>query len=877
MTYTWAILSQPPDGTAILTDAHIVNPGFVANAAGLYVVQLIVNDGKVDSPPVTVSITANPINQPPIVNAGLNQTIILPVNIANLNGTATDDGLPTGILNITWSEVSGPAVVVFNSTNTAVTQAKFTTPGTYQLRLTASDTLLSSSSDVIVTVQPQPVNQPPVVSAGPSFGITLPTNTATLNGSATDDGLPNGILNLQWSEIQGPASVIFASPTSASTLATFFAPGSYLLQLSASDGVFTSTSRVTIVVFPANNGVNQAPVVNAGPDQLVVLPNKGRLNGSAVDDGLPIGSVLTVFWQQISGPGTVTFDNPGAAQTSASFSQAGTYLLRLSAADGQLLSSADVTVRVFNLGPARTNKGMDFWLAFPGNIPPTPTQALLITMFIGSEANTSGTFSIPGLGITQSFTVNAGQITAINVPVRAQMDTSDTVENKGIHITAQNEVEVYGLSAGFASTDAYLGLPVSMLGTEYIVLGYKSTPAPNDPQALGGSSPSQADVVAAYDGTTITITPSTDTPGRKANVPYSVVMNQGSVYQLRAGIANTDLSGSTITSDKPVAVFGGNECVFINGLFCDYIVEQLPPVSSWGTAFVTMPLSGLIHGDTFRFLASQDNTTVTLGNGEKLLLNRGQFSEQIVIGPSSITSDKPILVAQYENASQFNGTQNSDPMMMLVPPFEQFSGDAIIMAPGASFSTDAGGFTPNFVNVFADLSTGGLVQIDGVPVPASSFSLIGDTQFSGASVQVVTGSHRLTGSIPFGADSYGYAAFDTYGYGSGISLSTAPDATLSIEPKTNTLAVASQSCTTALVTGRFGDPVGGIGVTFNASGANAATGFVHTDVFGESYILLYGSVRRNRHYQRKRWHTGGYGICRLERCSEQCSFCGCGA
>jgi RHS repeat-associated protein len=565
------------------------------------------------------------------------------------------------------------------------------------------------------------------------------------------------------------------------------------------------------------------------------------LNGSAVDDGLPIGSTLTAFWQQISGPGTATFDNPNSPQTTASFSQAGTYVLQLSATDGELLSSASVTVHVFNLGPTRTNKGMDFWLAFPGNLSP-PEGPQLITMFIASETNTSGIFSIPGLGISQSFTVTAGQITAINVPLNAQLDSTDTVEHKGIHITAQNEVAVYGLSAQLATTDAYLGLPVSMLGTDYIVLGYKSTPSPNDPTgSFFGSEPSQADVVAAYDGTTVTITPSTDTPGRKAGVPYSIVLNQGSVYQLRAGITNTDLSGSIINSDKPVAVFGGNECVFINGTFCDYIVEQLPPVSEWGTSFVTMPLAGLPNGDTFRFLASQDNTTVTLSNGEQLQLNRGQYSEQIIVGPSSITSDKPILVAQYENASQFNGTNNSDPMMMLVPPFEQFSGDAVIMAPGAAFSTDNGGFTPNFVNVFADLSSGGSVQVDGTPIPASSFRTIDDTQFSGASVQVSTGSHRLTGNIPFAADSYGYAAFDTYGYGSGVSLSSAPAATLAIEPKTTSQATGSQRCTTALVTSLFGEPVGGIGVTFNAFGANTASGQVHTDNFGEATFCYTGA------------------------------------
>ena len=567
LTYTWSILSQPTGGTAAFLNAHIVNPSFVPNVAGLYVTQLIVNDGKVDSAPKTVTITINSQNLPPVVNAGPNQTITLPANFVVLNATATDDGQPAGVLNISWSEVSGPAPVTFSSPFTAVTQATFLAAGTYVLRLTANDTQLSSSSQVVVTVLPQAVNQPPVVSAGPSFGITLPVNTATLNGSATDDGLPNGTLIVQWSEVQGPASVIFASPAAPTTQATFFAPGSYLLQLTASDGVFTSTSLTTIVVFRANNGANQAPIVDAGPDQVVVLPNKATLNGSAVDDGLPIGSTLTALWQQISGAGTVTFDNPNSPQTAASFSQAGTYVLQLSATDGQLLSNSNVTVHVFNLGPVRTNKGMDFWLAFPGQCAAIyPARPLLITMFIASETNTSGTFSIPGLGVSQNFTVTAGQITAINVPLNAQLDSTDMVEPKGIHITAQNEVAVYGLSAGSAPTDAYLGLPVSMLGTEYIVLGYKSTPAPNDPLAIGGSTPSQADVVAAYDGTTVTITPSTDTPGRKAGVPYSIVLNQGSVYQLRAGIAKTDLSGSIITSDKPVAVFGGEECVFINGL-----------------------------------------------------------------------------------------------------------------------------------------------------------------------------------------------------------------------------------------------------------------------------------------------------------------------
>ena len=90
--------------------------------AGVYVAQLIVNDGFINSQPATVTITANPANQPPVVNAGPNQTISLPTNTTALNGTATDDGLPNGTLTLTWIQVSGPGTATISSPTQAVTQ-----------------------------------------------------------------------------------------------------------------------------------------------------------------------------------------------------------------------------------------------------------------------------------------------------------------------------------------------------------------------------------------------------------------------------------------------------------------------------------------------------------------------------------------------------------------------------------------------------------------------------------------------------------------------------------------------------------------------------------------------------------------------------------
>ena len=97
----------------------------------------------------------------------------------------------------------------------------------------------------------------------------------------------------------------------------------------------------------ADSAANQAPLVSAGADQTVTLPAGASLAGSASDDGVPNPpGALTITWSTISGPGTVGFGNASAAATTATFSQPGTYVLRLTANDGALGSSDDVQITV---------------------------------------------------------------------------------------------------------------------------------------------------------------------------------------------------------------------------------------------------------------------------------------------------------------------------------------------------------------------------------------------------------------------------------------------------------------------------------------------------------------------------------------------------
>lgn len=96
-----------------------------------------------------------PANQAPAVNAGTDQSIRLPTNSVNLDGTVTDDGLPDppAAVTLTWSCIAGPGTVTFGNAHAADTTATFSVAGTYTLQLHAYDGALSDADTCVITVQ----------------------------------------------------------------------------------------------------------------------------------------------------------------------------------------------------------------------------------------------------------------------------------------------------------------------------------------------------------------------------------------------------------------------------------------------------------------------------------------------------------------------------------------------------------------------------------------------------------------------------------------------------------------------------------------------------------------------------------------------------
>jgi len=143
-------------------------PGNNVLAAEIHQANATTSDSVFD---LQLSAALLPPNQPPLVFAGPDQSIALPMTCTFL-GLASDDGLPSppALLAIAWSKLSGPGTVTFSNSNAPVTTATFSASGIYQLRITGNDGAIVRTDDVTITVTnppPPQINSINLVGANP--------------------------------------------------------------------------------------------------------------------------------------------------------------------------------------------------------------------------------------------------------------------------------------------------------------------------------------------------------------------------------------------------------------------------------------------------------------------------------------------------------------------------------------------------------------------------------------------------------------------------------------------------------------------------------------------------------------------------------------
>ena len=488
-------------------------------------------------------------------------------------------------------------------------------------------------------------------------------------------------------------------------------------------------------------------------------------------------------------------------------------------------------------GPPDT-VGTEFWLT-------VPNQHVFYSAFLGntngvaepilyvsSDTATSGVVSLPSLGWYGSFSVAAGGTAAVAIPSFAEGWIGEHIA-AAVHLVSYDPVSVVGLTYSPYAAEGYLALPVDAAGRDYVVLtGGQS----------GGVGYSPAfQIVATEDNTTITITPSIDIFGHPVGVPYSFVLNRGQVYSLGAAqfAPGADPTGTLVSADKPVAVYGSHPFTTFGSATANHIVEMLPPVSTWGREYPIVPAPGRPGGSYIRVVAAADGTEVRVDGVLVATLNRGGFHDFLATAPTVVTASASVLVGQFTFSQGYDEALGGvgDPSFLITPAAEQYQTDYVITSP------DKPTFVTHYVSLVVPSTGVGLVTIDGVAFPAGNFTRIGTSDFFAASVPVSAGRHRLSGPVPFGATAYGAGPFDAYSFGAGTSLAPiAAVAGVSLLPETATAAIGVEVPFEARVVDSAGNPVAGVRVDFAVTGPNGAAGFDVTDAQGKATFRYAGTV-----------------------------------
>ena len=325
--------------------------------------------------------------------------------------------------------------------------------------------------------------------------------------------------------------------------------------------------------------------------------------------------------------------------------------------------------------------------------------------------------------------------------------------NKGILVEANRDINLHGMSFHQYTADAYLALPCSKMAVdeyEYYEISYN---------IITSYHPSVILLVACENETVVEFN------------SLTITLNSMETYQIES---DNDLTGTRITSSKPLSVFSGSDCAYIPRSinYCDHLVEQVPPTVTWGSKFFVASLEGRSSGERIRVLSARAasvavNCNTNVSVSEFQLQSGGSFREfEIPINSfCSIESTSPVLVAQYAYSRDSDGV--GDPFMMIISPIEQFTNNYFVEA----FPL----FVSKYITMYVSsefFQTAQIVLDNSIVTGWRNVVCSNGDHISRTNVS--TGVHSIrhqNSSAVLGVSVYGFGVANSYGYPGGMRLS----------------------------------------------------------------------------------------------------------
>ncbi|XP_071137216.1 IgGFc-binding protein-like [Mytilus edulis] len=335
---------------------------------------------------------------------------------------------------------------------------------------------------------------------------------------------------------------------------------------------------------------------------------------------------------------------------------------------------------------------------------------------------------------------------------------SDVIHSAGLEVHSDVRVNMYGLLYDGLYSEGFLLMPVRFASTEHII--------PTLPYGYG-----KIFAVTAVNQNTVilidlklqsgSITYDNKQYGNKDTLRF--VMNRYHTFQLSH---TSDLSGTIVTSSKPVIVVSGNSCSRAVGYNhaggCQSFIESVLPTNQHDNLFITPHVATRLN-NTVR-LQSVHNTSLTIkiGNEKKSLSLMARDSLDFYYNTISLISPSDdILVMSYPHGLP---KHKGDPFMMTIPGVNQYLYEYDFVVPTGFDSYIS-------ITVQSDAIDGFLLDRNPFNI-RSVFSISeGLYQFTTFSMSISTGFHHIEHSrtVRFGLWINGNGDIDGYGYPAGMA------------------------------------------------------------------------------------------------------------
>uniref|UniRef100_A0A8C8S399 IgGFc-binding protein n=1 Tax=Pelusios castaneus TaxID=367368 RepID=A0A8C8S399_9SAUR len=421
-------------------------------------------------------------------------------------------------------------------------------------------------------------------------------------------------------------------------------------------------------------------------------------------------------------------------------------------------------------------QGTEFITVFMQNYLPRYGSADLKLFITGYTPGTSVTVSVNKAGVSFDVKANPGEMTLVPIPPFVELSGSQ-ISDHTVIIQANREISILSLNYKSHTADTTVVYPVKKLGNEYYVV---------TPVGSARSSNKQFAVVAWQDPTlvevylkgAVTFKEETYRAGSKLVIPLGA-------YQAVQLQSRDDLSGTRIVSQNPVAVYSGHMCV-TKHTKCDYVGEQLLPVSSWGTMFIVPPLLFQSKFDLV-FVAASQHTRIDYQS------ERGKSRKNLVAGQVvtfEIKTSNPLFISAsagiqviFFSTGGTKGKIEYDPFLMMIPDISHYC---------ETYNIYGQDMFENYGVIVAKTSDTADTTIDMEPLHFLLWRPIPGTAYSWTTYNMGSGvsNHTIENpSSPFGLLSIGIK--DGAGYG---SSAIGGNGISSITPTTQPVDLSSASC-----------------------------------------------------------------------------------